>query len=133
MLLRVSFDTTTFLTLYVLFLKWILHDSFRNIKYNLCAFYNSYVDDYKYFKQRVFIYYLKTKITNSNSSTYFRKNFTVLLSFLSCIDSMIKVIVPSLLQSSKWRQQDVRIDIGGAHWKAVAKCLSRSSKPLWFE
>lgn len=118
---------------YNLFLKLILHDSFKNIKYNLCIFYNSHIDDYKYFKWKVFIYHLKTNITNSNSSAYFHKNFTVLLSFLSCIDSMIKAIVPSLVQSSEWRQQDVRIDIGGAHWKAVAKCLSRSSKPLWFE
>lgn len=35
---------------YNLFLKLILHDSFKNIKYNLCIFYNSHIDDYKYFK-----------------------------------------------------------------------------------
>lgn len=45
--------------------------------------------------------YYKINITNSNSSAYFHKNFTVLLSFLSCIDSMIKAIVPSLVQSSE--------------------------------
>ena len=37
--------------IYILFLKLISLDSFRNIKYNLCAFYNSYIDDFKrYFK-----------------------------------------------------------------------------------
>lgn len=55
----------------------------------------------KYFKRRVFIYHLKRKIINSNPLAYFRKNFTILLSFLSCIDSMIKAIVPSPVQSSE--------------------------------